>query len=274
MREDSGLFDLQGDIAVVTGGAGVLPRAMAATLLRAGARVALWARGTSHPVSEAVSALATETGADSAAIAGITVDTGDEDAVARALAETSEALGDPTILLNGVGGNRGKAPFTELDVATFADVVQMNLLAGLVIPTKILARAWIARGIPGCIINLASMASYRPLSGVSAYGAAKAAVMNLTEANAAEFARHGIRVNAIAPGFFVGHQNRALLIANDQTGELTARGQAIMDRTPMGRFGEPADLEGTLLFLASRRASGFVTGTTIPVDGGFRINSI
>mgnify|MGYP006301910971 CR=1 FL=1 len=268
------MFDLTDDVAIFTGGAGVLPRAMAAALLRAGARVALWGRGTNHPVDEAAGALAADTGAEAGRVAGISVDTGDEDAVARALAETSDALGDPGILVNGVGGNRGKAPFTEVDVPTFADVVQMNLIAGLVIPTKIVARAWIAQGIPGCIINLASMASYRPLSGVSAYGAAKAAVMNLTEANAAEFAPHGIRVNAIAPGFFVGHQNRALLIANDQTGELTPRGQSIMDRTPMGRFGEPSDLEGALLFLASRKASGFVTGTTIPVDGGYRINSI
>ena len=113
-----------------------------------------------------------------------------------------------------------------------------------------------------------------PLSGVWAYNAAKSAVLNLTEGAAREFAAHGIRVNGIAPGFFLGHQNRALLVADDRTGELTPRGRSIIERTPFGRFGEPADLEGATLFLASRTASGFVTGVTIPVDGGYLVDTI
>jgi NAD(P)-dependent dehydrogenase (short-subunit alcohol dehydrogenase family) len=117
------------------------------------------------------------------------------------------------------------------------------------------------------------MTSYNPLSGVWGYDAAKAGVLNLTRATANEFAPHGIRVNAIAPGFFLGKQNRALLV-DAETGKLTPRGQAIIARTPFGRFGEPEELVGATLFLASRKASGFVTGVSIPVDGGYLVHNI
>jgi NAD(P)-dependent dehydrogenase (short-subunit alcohol dehydrogenase family) len=117
------------------------------------------------------------------------------------------------------------------------------------------------------------MASYNPLSGVWAYDASKAAVLNLTRATANEFAAHGIRVNAIAPGFFLSKQNRTLLM-DEETGELTPRGQAIIARTPWGRFGDVSELAGATLFLASANASGFVTGVSIPVDGGYLVNSI
>ena len=136
------------------------------------------------------------------------------------------------------------------------------------------ARYWIATKTSGSIINLASMAGYLPLSGVWAYSAAKSAVVNLTYATAKEFAPNGIRVNAVAPGFFMGNQNRALLVADDETGELTPRGQAIINHTPFGRFGAIGDLEGTTLFLASPKASGFLTGVVIPVDGGYLIDNI
>jgi NAD(P)-dependent dehydrogenase (short-subunit alcohol dehydrogenase family) len=118
------------------------------------------------------------------------------------------------------------------------------------------------------------MTSYKALSGVWAYNAAKSAVKNLTEGAAKELAEHKIRVNAIAPGFFLGFQNRSLLVANDKTGELTARGSAIIERTPFGRFGKMEDIEGATLFLASPAASGFVTGITIPVDGGYLADNI
>ncbi len=270
------MFGLGDTRAVVTGGAGVLPKAMAASLAKAGAAVSIWGRGTSHPVGEAVDDLKRELAEQgiSATISGETVDTGDEDAVARALSSTERAIGMPNLLVNGVGGNTGKGPFVEIDAKRFSDVLELNLLAGLVIPTKIFAKRWIDGGIKGSIINFASMTSYVALSGVFAYAAAKSAVLRLTEGAANELAPHGIRVNAVAPGFFVGHQNRALLIANDETGELTARGKAIIDRTPFGRFGVPDDLEGTTLFLASSRASGFLTGVCIPVDGGYLIDSI
>jgi NAD(P)-dependent dehydrogenase (short-subunit alcohol dehydrogenase family) len=268
------MFSLEGEIAVITGGAGVLPSAMARTILQAGARVAVWGRGTNHPVSDAVEALVRETGVSADRVIGVTVDTAVEEDVQNAFSETRSRLGIPTILVNGVGGNVGKGPFVDIDVATFERVVSMNLLAGLVIPLKVFAREWIAADQPASVINLASMTSFKALSGVWAYNAAKSAVMNLTEGAAKEFAPHGIRVNAIAPGFFLGYQNRGLLIANDETGELTPRGQAIIDRTPFGRFGKMNDMEGATLFLASPRAAGFVTGVTIPVDGGYLVDNI
>ncbi|MFW6355376.1 MAG: SDR family oxidoreductase [Spirochaetota bacterium] len=269
-----------GDVrAVVTGGAGVLPKAMAVTLARAGASVSVWGRGTSHPVQEAVDGIKRtleECGdhAESGTVVGETIDTGDEAAVEKAFESTEQAIGMPNLLVNGVGGTKGKGPFVDIDAQTFRDVLDMNLLAGLVIPTKTFTRRWITAGVEASIINIASMASYVPLSGVWAYTAAKSAVLRLTEGAAKEFAPHGIRVNAIAPGFFVGHQNKALLIADEETGELTARGRSIIDRTPFGRFGVSEDLEGTTVFLASPRASGFLTGVCIPVDGGYLADSI
>ena len=131
---------------------------------------------------------------------------------------------------------------------------------------------WIALGIKGNVVIMSSMASYKPLSGVWAYDAAKAGILNLTEALAKELAPHGVRVNGIAPGFFIGNQNRALLI--DEKGELTARGKAILARTPFGRFGEKSELRGAVIFLVSNAASGFVTGVTIPVDGGYLTDNI
>lgn len=268
------LFSLEGDIAVVTGGAGVLPSAMASVLARAGAKVAVWGRGTHHPVDEAAEQLRKDTGSPADAIIGVTVDTADEEGVAAALKETEERLGMPNILVNGVGGNRGKGDFVDIEVETFEQVLSLNLTAGLVIPLKQFAKRWIESGTEASVINLASMTSYKALSGVWAYNAAKSAVLNLTEGAAKEFAPKGIRVNGIAPGFFLGYQNRSLLIKNDETGELTDRGSAIISRTPFGRFGKMEDIEGATLFLASNRASGFITGVTIPVDGGYLVDNI
>lgn len=151
--------------------------------------------------------------------------------------------------------------------------MELNLVAGLLVPTKVITTWWIKKDMPGSIINLSSMASYTPLSGVWAYDAAKAGVLNLTMASAKEFAPYKIRVNGIAPGFFLGRQNRALLV-DQASGELTERGKAIIERTPYGRFGEVQELAGAALFLASNKASGFVTGVTIPVDGGFLADNI
>ena len=155
----------------------------------------------------------------------------------------------------------------------FRQTVELNLIAGCVVPTKVVAAHWIDHGIVGSIINIASMASYKPLSGVWAYGAAKAGVVNLTEATAKDFAPHRIRVNAIAPGFFLAEQNRRLLV-DEATGQPTERGRQVLGRTPFARFGEPEELAGAAIFLASEAASGFVTGATIPVDGGFLVDSI
>jgi NAD(P)-dependent dehydrogenase (short-subunit alcohol dehydrogenase family) len=204
---------------------------------------------------------------------GYEVDAGNEEAVAKAIEATEKVFGAPNLLVNGVGGNRGKCAFVDQDMKTFEFVLMLNLVAGLMVPTKVFASYWIGNEIRGGIINMTSMASYIPLSGVWAYDAAKAGVINLTQASAKEFASHGIRVNAIAPGFFVGKQNRALLY-HENTGELTERGKAIIAHTPNGRFGETEELAGALLFLASSKASGFVTGVSLPVDGGYLIDNI
>ena len=268
------LFSLKGKVAIVTGGAGVIPSAMAEGLLKAGAGVCLWGRGRSHPIPEAVAELRGKSGAGER-VQGVTVDTVDEAAVGEALAETERMLGYPTILVNGVGGNvGGKRPFTEIEIDGFEQVLRLNLVAGLVVPSKVCAGSWKERESGGSIINIASMSSYTPLSGVDAYTAAKTAVLNLTVSAARELAPYRIRVNAIAPGFFIGYQNKALLIADEEKGELTARGRQVIERTPFGRFGQAADLEGVTVFLASDAASGFITGVTIPVDGGFLTHNI
>jgi NAD(P)-dependent dehydrogenase (short-subunit alcohol dehydrogenase family) len=266
------MFDLSGTKAIITGGAGVIAGAFAETLLKAGATVALWGHRQST-IDEALQKLLKALPGAKGKLAGFQADTGVEGAVKEALAATEKAFGPPTLLINGVGGNKGKAAFVDQDMELFDFVMRLNLNAGLMIPTKVVAAYWIERKIAGSIINLTSMSSYLPLSGVWAYGAAKAAVLNLTYASAKEFAPHGIRVNAIAPGFFIGKQNRALLI-DEKTGGLTDRGKAIIAHTPFGRFGEARELAGALLFLASGKASGFVTGISLPVDGGYLVHNI
>jgi NAD(P)-dependent dehydrogenase (short-subunit alcohol dehydrogenase family) len=267
------MFSLKGRRIVMTGGAGGIPTEVAVGLAKAGADVCLWGRGTNHPMSEAVKDVREAAGSGAGRVEAVTVDTGDSAACERAIAETKTLIGAPDVLVNGVGGNRGKAPFVDLDEKLFREVVELNLMAGLVTPTRAFARYWIAGSIKGNVIMMSSMASYKPLSGVWAYGAAKSGVLNLTEGLAKELAPHGIRVNGIAPGFFIGHQNRALLI-DEKTGELTARGKAIIAHTPFGRFGEKSELRGAVIFLISDAASGFVTGVTIPVDGGYLTDNI
>ena len=265
------MFGLSGTVAVITGGAGAIAGGLGEALLRAGASVALWGHRRST-IDPAVERLAASTAGAESRLFGFEVDAGAEAALREAVAATEDALGAPSLLVNGVGGNRGKCPLIEQDLKIFEEVLHLNLLAGLLVPTKVFAAYWIERKIPGAIINMTSMASYLPLSGVWAYDAAKAGVLNLTQASAKELAPHGIRVNAIAPGFFVGKQNRALLY--DDSGALTARGRAIVAHTPFGRFGDTSELAGALLFLASPRASGFVTGVSLPVDGGYLVDNI
>jgi NAD(P)-dependent dehydrogenase (short-subunit alcohol dehydrogenase family) len=265
------VFGLEGSTAVITGGAGVLAGHMAEALLRAGARVSLW--GVHESTLREAAARIAPGAAERRQLDCVVTDTGNPESVLAALRATEASFGGIDVLINAVGGNRGKSPFVDLDIAMFEDVLRLNLLAGLVVPTKVVCKRWIERGSHGSVINLASMGSYVPLSGVWAYNAAKAGVLNLTMATAKELAPNGIRVNAIAPGFFIGKQNRALLL-DEATGGLTARGQSVVSRTPMGRFGEPAELAGAVLFLASGKASGFVTGACIPVDGGFLVDCI
>lgn len=265
------MFGLSGKVAVITGGGGVLAGAMAESLLRAGACVFLWGRGN-ESLEIAVKKLSASTGLGKN-LHKVVVDTTSEKKVREALSVTEEEKSLPDILINGVGGTRGKDAFIDVDPGGFEEILRLNLIAGLVVPTKVIAGRWIEKGIKGSIINIASMGSYIPLSGVWAYDAAKAGVLNLTMACAKEFAPSGIRVNAIAPGFFIGKQNRALLI-DEKKGGLTERGKTVIARTPFGRFGDAEELAGTVLYLASNKSSGFVTGISIPVDGGFLVDNI
>ena len=269
------MFGLEGKRVAITGGGGVIAGAMSEALLRAGAKVALWdidKKFSDAAVERLAERLSESTGLGNALLS-VACDAMDHASVGEAVDATVSGIGGLDVLINAAGGNRGKSAFLDTDIEQFEFVLKLNLVAGLMVPTQVLAKYWIDNDLPGTIINLASMASYIPLSGVWAYDAAKSAVMNLTMGAAKEFAPHKIRVNAIAPGFFIGKQNKALLI-DEETGNLTARGQAVIDHTPFGRFGDASELSGVTLFLASDQAAGFVTGVTIPVDGGYLIQNI
>ncbi len=267
------LQPLDGRVAVVTGGSGTLGTAMARGLVRAGAHVFLLGRRR-DALDAAVASLA-----DVGEAYGVSADVLDEAAVAEAaaqvLAKAATLTGEPRcdILVNAAGGNRAGATVGpddsvfDLSAADFRGVSDLNL-TGTLLPTLAFAKTMAERG-EGSIVNISSMAASRPMTRVVGYAAAKAAVENLTRWLAVEFARKygpGLRVNAIAPGFFLAEQNRALLTESD--GSLTARGRTIVEHTPAGRFGEPEELVSTLLWLCDP-ASAFVTGAVVPVDGGF-----
>jgi len=265
------MFSLEGKTAIISGGAGAIGLVMSEALLKAGANIVVWSR-SKESIDKAINhlnAIENTTGQ----VIGTQVDAGVEEQVQKALEEADKHFGSVDLLVNGVGGNIGKSSLIETDMETFQKVLHMNLVAGLMIPTKIIGAYWIEKRIKGAIINLTSMASYNPLSGVWAYDAAKAATLSLTMASANEFAQYGIRVNAIAPGFFLGKQNKALLV-DQETGEYTDRGKSVIAHTPYGRFGDVQELAGATLFLASDKAAGFVTGVSIPVDGGYLIHNI
>ena len=264
-------FGFTGKTVVVTGGGGALAGAVSEALLKAGANISLWDI-VEDALQDAFDRLDASTGAGNRIYTSV-ADTTDEASVRSAINGTEEKFDSLDVLINTAGGNRGKSSFIETDLEQFEFVLKLNLVAGLVAPTKVVAAHWIENGIKGSIINFASMASYIPLSGIWAYNAAKAGVLNLTMATAKELAPYGIRVNAVAPGFFIGKQNRALLI-DEETGELTERGKDVVARTPFGRFGQTEELAGAILFLANNEASGFVTGISIPVDGGFLVDNI
>lgn len=277
-------FDLSGKVAVVTGGGGVLCSGFSKTLAKAGAKVAVCDLRL-----EAAQAVADEINAAGGCAIAVAMNVLDKAAVEAARDEIVAKLGDVDILLNGAGGNNPKGStsrdnltpeeVTELDengtiegIKTFFDldpdgisfVFNLNFL-GTLIPTQVFARDMAKRG--GNIINVSSMNAFRPLTRIPAYSGAKAAVSNFTQWLAVHFAPVGIRVNAIAPGFFLTEQNRTLLTNPD--GSLTARADKIITHTPMKRFGVPADIDGTLLWLADDKFSAFVDGVVVPVDGGF-----
>jgi NAD(P)-dependent dehydrogenase (short-subunit alcohol dehydrogenase family) len=241
---------------------------MATALAQAGAQVALLAR---H--GDAVEAAAAAIRADGGDALGVTCDVLDHTALEVAHQRINAAFGPVDILVNAAGGNSPAATtsadtsFFALDANAAAAVFGLNF-TGTFLPCQVFGRAMADRG-EGSIVNIASMSGLRPLTRIPAYSAAKAAVVNFTQWLAVHMAQEyspRIRVNAVAPGFFLTEQNHYLLM--DAAGQMTARGQAILDHTPAGRLGAPDDLAGTLLWLVSP-ASAFVTGVTIPVDGGF-----
>jgi len=263
------LFSLEGNVAVVTGGSGALGAAMAKGLARAGARVAVLARRI-EPVTAIAAAI--ETGGGTAL--ALSADVRERAQVESACATIVNRWERVDILVNAAGGNMPgatlapEASLLDLDPDAFRAVVDLNLI-GVLLPSLVFGAAMIAAPGQGTIINISSMAAQRPLTRIAGYSAAKAAVENLTRWMAIELARRygsGLRVNAIAPGFFIGEQNRALLLNPD--GSLTARGEHILAHTPAGRFGVPEDLIATLIWLCSPGAA-FVNGAVIPVDGGF-----
>ena len=273
-------IELEGKTAVVTGGGGVLCSTMAKALAECGAKVAV--ADLRLDAAETVAAAITEAGGTAI---GVECNVLERASLDTARERIEAELGPVDILINGAGGNHPKGTtsmefLTEevlkqanADDTTFFDldpdgvqfVFNLNFL-GTLLPSQAFARGMAERG-GGVIINTSSMNAFTPLTKIPAYSGAKAAVSNFTQWLAVHMSKVGIRVNAIAPGFFLTDQNRSLLTNED--GSPTARGGQIIGQTPLGRYGTPEELVGTLLWLVSDAAAGFVTGTVIPVDGGF-----
>jgi NAD(P)-dependent dehydrogenase (short-subunit alcohol dehydrogenase family) len=261
------VFDLSGRTAIITGGTGVLGGAMARGLAAAGAKVAVVGRNTAN--AEAVVREIVAAGGTALATPADVLDEQQLEGVRDTVLERWSRI---DILVNAAGGNMPGATLApgssvfNLEPDAMRQVMDLNLM-GTFLPIQVFGQAMAERK-QGSIVNISSMAAIRTLTRVAGYSAAKAGVDNLTRWLAVELGRQygALRVNAIAPGFFLGEQNRHLLVNED--GSLTARGQLVVDHTPLGRFGEPDELLGTLLWLCSD-ASRFVTGVVVPVDGGF-----
>ncbi len=269
--------DLTGKVAVITGGGGVLCREFAKALAVCGAKVAVLNRTLSkaEEVAEEIKAMGFEA-------AAVQIDVTNKESVEKAHQEVLSIYGPCDILINGAGGNHPRATtdkeyfeagdidadtksFFDLDEEDVEFVFNLNFI-GTLLPTQAFAKDMVGR--PGCsILNVSSMNAYTPLTKIPAYSGAKAAISNFTQWLAVHFSKEGIRVNGIAPGFFSTEQNKKLLWNED--GTPTARTEKILNATPMGRFGEPQELLGALLFLVDEKAASFVTGIVIPVDGGF-----
>jgi NAD(P)-dependent dehydrogenase (short-subunit alcohol dehydrogenase family) len=272
MSEDS-LFNVNDQVIAITGGAGVLCSEMSLSLAARGAKIAVLDYNLDG--AEAVCKQITENGGDAIAIKCNVLE---KDSVAAACDVTVEKFGRVDALINGAGGNKKEATcvppettFFGLDDEAIRWVFDLNCL-GTMLPCQVFGH-YMADRDAGTILNISSMCGFRPLTRVVGYSAAKAAIANFTQWLSVYMAQNhstNIRVNAIAPGFFLTEQNRFLLTNED--GSLTARGEQIIGHTPMGRFGEPDDLIGATLWLLSEAAK-FVTGTVIPIDGGFNAYS-
>ncbi len=266
------LFDLRGEVAVVIGATGVLGGALAEGLASAGAKIAVLGRNQER--GEARVKQISKNGGEAAFF---TADAVKKESMHHAHKEIVKALGAPTILVNAAGGNdpkvtvTGERTFDKITLADWHENFDLNLVGGVVLPCQEFGPGMVERG-KGSIINIASISAHIPLSRVVAYSASKAAVISLTQFLAREWATKGVRVNSITPGFFPAEQNRKLLYNDD--GTPTPRAQSILNHTPMGRFGAAEELIGAALFLASQKASGFVTGTDLRVDGGFLAQTI
>ena len=270
--------DLKGKICVITGGAGVLGSAMVQSIASVGTKIAI--ADINKEIADKVAAeIAKESGAE---VIGVKANVLDKASLEAAKIEINEKLGDIDILINGAGGNSPKATtkveqmtednldnledtFYGLEMEGFDMVFALNF-KGTLLPTMVFTKDML-KNKNGVVLNVSSMNSYKPLTKIPAYSAAKASVNNFTEWLAVHLAKVGIRVNAIAPGFFITNQNR-FLVMDEKTGNFSPRGQKIVDNTPMGKFGEPEDLQGATLFLISD-VSKFITGIVIPVDGGY-----
>ncbi len=274
------ITDLQDKVAVVTGGGGILCSTLSRAIAAAGAKVAVvdLHADKAEKVADAIVA-------DGGVARGYACNVLEKDSLDAVCARIEADLGPVDILLNGAGGNNPKgttgnerlspadleaaAPelktFYDLDPSGIRFVFDLNFL-GTLLPVQAFTKSMVKAG-RGSILNVSSMNAFRPLTKIPAYSAAKAAVSNFTQWLAVHFSQCGVRVNAIAPGFFLTDQNRSLLTNTD--GSLTARGKKIVSLTPQGRFGDPEDLVGTVLWLLSDSAASFVTGVVVPVDGGF-----
>ena len=266
------MFDLTDEVAVVIGATGALGGACAQALAEAGAKVAVVGRSAER--GEARVKTIEETSGDAQFFS---CDAMDPASLKSCHGAISEAIGAPTILLNAAGGNDPDAtvtpemPFEKIPQPAWAKVFDLNLVGGFLLPCQEFGPAMCERG-KGSIINIASVTSHLPLSKVIAYSASKAAVLSATRFLAREWATQGVRVNSITPGFFPAEQNKKLLFNED--GTPSDRALAIYGHTPMGRFGDPSELAGAAVYLASEKAASFVTGSDIVVDGGFLSQTI
>lgn len=263
------LFNVKEKVIVITGGGGVLCGAMAGALGGAGAKIAVL-----DLAEDAAAKVADEINAGGGRAIAVKCNVLDKESLERAEKMVASELGKINILINGAGGNKKEATtspdmsFFDLPTEAIRFVFELNFI-GTLLPSQVFGKEMAEAGA-GIILNVSSMNAFRPLTKIAAYSAAKAAVSNFTQWLAVHVCQNysrDIRVNAIAPGFFLTEQNRFLL-TDEKTGELTARGRTIIDHTPMGRFGQPEDLIGTVMWLLSDAAK-FVTGVVVPVDGGF-----